>query len=163
MCFSATASFSAGAILTVIGVASLKKVQHRSQIPFASIALIFAAQQFAEGILWLALPGLDIYHIDRVVTYFFLFFAQVLWPVWIPLAVLLLEKQQTRKFFQKILVGIGLIVSGYLTYCMFKYQVWSEISCYHIQYHQFYPQTFRVAGGMMYVMATILPPFVFPH
>ncbi|WP_199120261.1 DUF6629 family protein [Pedobacter sp. ASV28] len=162
MCFSATASFSAGAVLTVIGIVSLKKVQHRSQLPFASIPLIFAAQQIAEGVLWLALPGTDTYHIDKLVTYFFLVFAQVLWPVWIPMAVLLLEKHQTRRFFQKILVGIGLMVSVYLGYCMIRYRVSAEISCYHIEYHQFYPETFRVVGGVMYIMATILPP-LFSH
>ena len=49
MCFSATASFSAGIILTVIGVASIKKAHHKSQLLFASIPFVFGIQQFAEG------------------------------------------------------------------------------------------------------------------
>ena len=55
MCFSANASFGAGVVLTIIGVAAIKKVQHPSQILFASIPLLFAVQQISEGILWITL------------------------------------------------------------------------------------------------------------
>ena len=93
MCFSATASFSAGVVLTVIGIATLKKVQHPSQIMFASIPLIFAVQQITEGVLWLALPSTAYPAIQVSFTYIFLFFAQVVWLLWVPLAILLLEKK----------------------------------------------------------------------
>jgi hypothetical protein len=54
MCFSASASFGAGAALTVLGVLSLRKSESRSHIMFASIPLLFAAQQFTEGFVWLS-------------------------------------------------------------------------------------------------------------
>ena len=91
MCFSASASFGAGIVLSVIGIASLKKVQHASQIPFAALPLIFAIQQFSEGILWLVLPNLEYLILRQVITYVFLFFAQIVWPVWVPFAILLLD------------------------------------------------------------------------
>ena len=57
MCFSAAASFTAGAVLTGIGVATLRKVEHPTYYLFASIPLLFAVQQFSEGVLWLTLPS----------------------------------------------------------------------------------------------------------
>ena len=110
MCFSATASFSAGVVLTVIGVATIKKVQHPSQILFASIPLLFAIQQIAEGILWLTLPNPAYLPTQVSFTYIFLFFAQVVWPLWVPMAILLLEKEDLRKRVQRYLVAAGMLV-----------------------------------------------------
>ena len=93
MCFSAGASFGAGVVLSVIGIASLKKVQTPSQIVFASVPLIFSVQQITEGFLWLALSNPAFAFLQQFTTYTFLFFAQVVWPMWVPLAIFLLEKE----------------------------------------------------------------------
>lgn len=114
MCFSASASFGAGFVLAVIGVATIKKTQHPSQLLFASIPLIFGVQQIAEGILWLTLPNPDYVNTQKIFTYVFLFFAQIVWPIWVPIAIMLLEKNATRKTMQKVFIGSGLIVGLYL-------------------------------------------------
>ncbi|GEP51067.1 hypothetical protein FNO01nite_17390 [Flavobacterium noncentrifugens] len=129
---------------------------------FAAIPFIFAIQQGAEGILWLSLPRGELLYLQESITYFYLIIAQIIWPIWVPVALLLLEKEQSRREFQRILVGIGILVSAYLTYCLFHFKVQSEIDCYHIAYIQTYPETFRVFGGILYITATILPPF-FSH
>ena len=54
MCFSETASFLAGTGLSVLGVATLRATQRRSEIPFAAIPLMFGLQQMVEGALWLS-------------------------------------------------------------------------------------------------------------
>lgn len=162
MCFSATASFSAGVVLTAIGVASIKKVQHPSQTMFALIPFIFAIQQVSEGLLWLSIPNEEWSYLQISITYFYLIIAQIIWPVWVPVSILLLEKEKTRKRTQRILVAVGILVSIYLTYCLFNFNIRSEIDCYHIAYIQTYPETFRVLGGLLYIVATILPPF-FSH
>lgn len=162
MCFSATASFSAGILLTAIGAASLRKVQHRSQFLFAAIPLVFAIQQFSEGILWLSMTHPELRYLKKGTTLFFLVVAQIIWPFYVPLAVLLLEKQRTRKNLQRLLAGIGLLVSVYLAYCLYSYDVRSEIDCCHIAYIQAYPEKFRIWGGLLYLVATIAPPF-FSH
>lgn len=162
MCFSATASFSAGIVLTVIGVASIKKVQHPSQTMFALIPLIFAIQQYSEGFLWLSIPNKQWSYLQISITYFYLIIAQIIWPIWVPVAILLLEKEKSRKNIQRALAVIGILVSAYLTYCLFNFNVRSEIDCYHIAYIQTYPETFRVLGGLLYITATIFPPF-FSH
>ncbi len=162
MCFSASASFSAGVVLAVIGIASLKKVQHPRQIMFASIPLIFAVQQIAEGILWVTLPNPAYFSIQQFLTYFFLFFAQVLWPAWVPISILILDKESKRKTIQRVLVGIGLLVSIYLAYFLVKYNVQAKIVGYHITYKQFYMAPFSILGGLFYIIATIGPAF-FSH
>ncbi|MES2267516.1 MAG: DUF6629 family protein [Bacteroidota bacterium] len=162
MCFSATASFGAGIVLTVIGVASLKRVRNSSQVLFAAIPLIFAVQQIAEGMLWLILSHPALVQYQTPITDVFLVFAQIIWPVWLPLAVLLLERSTMRKSFQKMLVGIGLLVSGYLTFCLIRYPVQANIDCYHIAYKQIYPADLRIVGGILYIVATIVPP-LFSH
>jgi len=94
MCFSANASFGAGVILTVIGVASIKKCHHPYMLLFASIPLLFGIQQIAEGILWVTLPQPDNVNIKKAAKYSYLVFAQVLWPIWVPISIMLMEKMK---------------------------------------------------------------------
>ena len=160
MCFSASASFGAGIVLSVIGVATLKKVQQPSQIPFAALPLIFAIQQFSEGILWLALPNPAYLILQQVIAYIFLFFAQIVWPVWVPIAILLLEKKEKRRKTQKIVAGIGMLLSCYLAYCLISYHVEAKIIGYHIFYEQDYPTLNQTYGLAFYIIATIVPAFI---
>jgi hypothetical protein len=110
MCFSASASFSAGVILSAIGVASIKKAQSPPHIFFASIPLIFAVQQITEGFVWLSLSNPTFVPLKQIATYNFLFFAQVVWPVWVPFSILKLEPKNRRRRSEKILVGIEFFI-----------------------------------------------------
>src|SRR6478735_5488520 len=123
MCFSAGASFGAGIILSVIGVASIKKVQTSSQIIFACIPLIFAVQQITEGFVWLSLSNSAYASSQQVATYNFLFFAQVVWPIWVPFAIFKLEPKERRRRAEIILVIIGVLVSLYFAYCLLTFHV----------------------------------------
>jgi len=162
MCFSAGASFSAGVVLTVIGVASIKKAQHPSQVLFASIPLIFGVQQFAEGVLWLTLADGEYVTTQKVATYIYLLFAQIVWPIWTPIAILLLEKNATRKIIQKGFVVTGVLVGAYLAYCLLMFHVEAKIEGKHILYIQDYPTYFKNFGMVFYGLATIAPSF-FSH
>lgn len=159
MCFSASASFGAGIVLSAISVATIKKVQQPSQIYFASIPIIFCVQQIAEGFLWLALSNPAYAPLQQITTYTFLFMAQVLWPIWVPFALLKLEKDEKRKRFQKILVGIGGFVSIYLAFCLLSFDVEAKIIGYHIKYVQDYP-AISYYGSSVYIIATIIPTFI---
>lgn len=160
MCFSASASFTAGVVLSVIGVASIRKSSTRSQLAFATIPMIFAVQQICEGFLWLALETPSFSSLQAMMTYLFLFFAQVVWPLWVPLAIYLLEENPKRKKIQKGLLGMGILVSAYLAYCLLSYPVLGKVLGYHISYEQDYPEALSLYGGGFYVIATILPPFL---
>ncbi len=162
MCFSANASFTAGVVLTTIGVVSIRKSQTRAHLLFAAIPLIFAIQQITEGIVWLTLLNPGHTALLKIATVVFLMFAQVIWPLWVPIAVLFLEKGETRKKIQKVLVGMGGLVGLYLAYCLMVYPVHAEIIGYHVTYKQDYPSRLANIGAILYVIATIAPPF-FSH
>lgn len=162
MCFSANASLGAGLALTVIGVLSIKKVQRPSLLLFASIPFIFGVQQLAEGVLWLTLPHPEYINTQRVATFVFLFFAQLLWPLWVPIAILMAEKKETQKNIQKVLVGLGLLMSFYLAYCLLTFNVEAKIIGKHITYLQDYPVSLQPYSMVLYLIVTISPTF-FSH
>lgn len=159
MCFSAGASFGAGALLTVIGVASIYKAQSTSQIIFASIPILFGLQQITEGFLWLALTNPAYASLRDASMYNFLVLAQVVWPVWVPFAILKLEPKKSRRGFQTLLVGFGVMVSLYLGYCLVTFPVSAEILGNHISYKEAFPPSLSRYCGFMYMVATIGPAF----
>ena len=63
MCFSATASFTAGAVLLGVGTLTLRSAlasrhsHRRRDLPFAAIPLLFAIQQLIEGVVWLTVSA----------------------------------------------------------------------------------------------------------
>ena len=105
MCFSATASFGVGAVLLTSGVATMKKVKEPNLIPFASISLIFAAHQITEGMLWLALTGTALSGWEYQLTYAYIIIAQILWPITLPIAMVLIEKEVVPALQRKIIIG----------------------------------------------------------
>lgn len=159
MCFSASASFGTGVVISTIGVISIKKVTAPKQYFFALIPLFFAVQQFSEGFLWLALTDSSYAPLEWMATYVFLFFAQVVWPFWIPFSIYMLEKESKSKNILKILMIIGTIVSIYLAYCLVTFYVKASIVGQHISYQQDYPEVFNKYSGLLYIIATVLPPY----
>ncbi len=160
MCFSANASFGAGIVLAAIGIASVKKAQTPSQIFFGCIPLIFCVQQITEGFVWLSLSNPAYASLKQVATYNFLFFAQVVWPLWIPLSILMLEPKMRQKKAGKIFVGIGALVSIYFAYCLLTFPVEATIAGHHISYQQDFPSGIAFYCGAIYIVATIVPAFL---
>lgn len=159
MCFSANASFGAGITLGVIGIASLAQVKKPAQIAFASIPLLFSVQQFAEGVLWLTLPVYADTTFQHIATFLFLFFAQVLWPVLVPVSIVLLERESK---FKKLLIAFtvaGILASIYSFYCLISFPVKATMTCCHIVYSLDYPQTFKYPIGILYGLSAIAPLF----
>lgn len=160
MCFSASASFAAGIILSAISVSTIKKVEKPSQIYFASIPLLFCIQQLSEGLLWLALTQSAYALFQNITTYIFLFFAQILWPFWLPFSLFKLEKNSRIKQKMKLFLGMGILVSFYLAYCLISFDVKAEIVGNHIFYNQDYPILFGNYGDLIYIIATTVPPLI---
>ncbi|MBL7892944.1 MAG: hypothetical protein JNL63_09965 [Bacteroidia bacterium] len=160
MCFSASASFGMSVLLLGAGVAAVKKAQNPSQIPFAVIPVVFSIQQFIEGALWLSLtnPAYSGWHQNA--TYIFLVFAQVVWPFWVPLSMLLLENDNKRKKIMILLSGLGCAVSLYLAFCLSNYAVNSGISDHHIRYDLDFPHYMTEFSGVFYFIPTVIPLFI---
>ena len=162
MCFSAEASFSAAAVLAVVGVVAVKKVNLPSQIAFASIPFLFSFQQFTEGIVWLSLLHTKYAFLAPVSTYTFLVIAQIVWPTWVPVSILYLEKDTKRKKALQLILGIGLSLSLYLLYCFINYDVHAEISGHHVKYNMNFPHTahFLWVTGIFYFIPTVISTIV---
>jgi len=161
MCFSAGASFAGGIVITAIGVATIIKVHKPSQIVFASIPLFFGFQQFVEGALWYILQHPEYAQYQNMVTHTFLIMAQVFWPAMIPLAVLHMEKNRKKIRYLWVLLGLGLSVSLFYTYCLLNFPVSPEISGYHIRYNADQnPKVLSLIAFSLYLITSITPLFV---
>src|SRR3989344_4914045 len=158
MCFSATASLIAGGALTAAGVATIRKTETKAELPFASIPLLFGIQQITEGVIWLSFgsPLLNI-----AMTYVYSMFSHVLWPIFVPIAILLLEKDLMRKKVLHVFSGIGLAVGIFLFYFILTDWVTSEITSNSIAYIS--PHLYLPLVMTLYVLATCGSWFVSSH
>jgi hypothetical protein len=112
MCFSTSASFIAGGSLTILGGASLLIAKKENKI-LAAIPLLFGIQQITEGFQWL--------HLNAGTTspaagYFFLFFALVVWPLYVPTFVYLLDEK--RRKILRWFMFLGIAVTFYFSWLL---------------------------------------------
>jgi hypothetical protein len=160
MCFSATASFAGGVIISSIGAAAIRKNTEPSQRLFVAIPMLFGLQQVAEGFVWYALqsPGHDM--ILKVAAYIFLILALVVWPTLLPLAVLHMESLEQRRKALYVSLATGMAVSFCFAIYTLIFKMTAQISSYHILYTIAYPQQLALLGAIAYIIATIPPLFV---
>lgn len=149
MCFSATASFVAGAALSATGVVTIRKT--KKEMLFAAFPLLFGVQQFIEGAVWLSFQyGLSF--INSIATYSFVFFAYVLWPILVPFSIVVLEPDIHRKKILYVFQFIGTVVGSYLAYFIISSSVASQIVNKSIVYSV--PEKNGVLLVGMYLLAT---------
>ena len=115
MCFSATASFSASAVLIPVGLLCLKQATklNRAYLPISLLPLVFGIQQAFEGGLWLGL-GTANQGLIRITALGFLFFSHFFWLFWMPLSSYMLEQDRRRKNIIKVFIFIGSIYGASL-------------------------------------------------
>ena len=157
MCFSATASFSAGAVLLGIGALTLKAARRRSEWPFAAIPLLFAIQQLIEGVIWLTFSA-DAPLLNTVMTHAYSFFSHVLWPVYLPVAVLMVEPPDGRRRGLTALVLAGSAVGIYLLYVLVAFPVMSRPTGQHVEYDS--PHFFAAEVMTLYLVSTTVSPLL---
>ena len=150
MCFSATASFIAGTALSALGVATLRATQRKAEIPFAAIPLMFGIQQIVEGVLWLSFT-FDARQLNVLMTYLFSIFSHVLWPMYVPFSISLLETVPWRRKTIWGFQGVGLFVGLYLLYMLVEFPV-TSVAAANIVYIS--PHFYKVPVMVLYVAAT---------
>jgi len=115
MCFSATASFTAAAVLIPLGMYCIKDTisWDKTYIPFACYPLFFGIQQMIEGLIWQAKDnGLN----AEITIYGFFFFSHLFWLFWVPFSVWIIERNQQKKqmMFYSIFAGLIFGLSMYI-------------------------------------------------
>ena len=169
MCFSATASFSAGVFLLGVGTLTLRSAlasrhsrhsHRRRDLPFAAIPLLFAIQQLIEGVVWLTF-SVDAPLLNSVMTHVYSFFSHVLWPVYVPVAVLLMEPAGWRRRGLIAFVAAGAAVGAYLLYLLVAFPVVSRPTGQHIEYVS--PHFFAAVTMTLYLLSTAVSPLLSTH
>lgn len=160
MCFSATVSFSAGAFLLGLGTLTLTSARRPRELPFAAIPLLFAIQQLSEGVIWLTF-SYDVPLLNAVMTHVYSFFSHVLWPVYVPVAVLLIEPPGRRRPTLLVFVATGLAVGAYLLYFLLAFPVVSRPTGQHIEYVS--PHFFAATTMTLYLLSTTVSPILSTH
>lgn len=160
MCFSASASFIAGAALLAVGAVTVKKAVRKTELPFAMIPVLFGVQQLVEGVIWLGFRH-DAPQLNTFMAQVYSLFSHVLWPIHVPLAVLLLEPVPWRRKALLAFLWVGAAVGLYLFYILVLFSVRAEAIGGHIQYvsPHFYAPV--VMGG--YLAATCISLFFSSH
>ena len=157
MCFSAFASFSAGAALLVIGGDSARRTRRMAELPYALIPLCFGVQQLLEGALWLTLARPQ-QCLSALLTQGYSVFSQVIWPIYIPLAVYLLEPNGLRRRAIGLIALAGAIVGSYLLWYMAHVPVIAQLNGQHIAY--IFPHFHQPLATVLYLLAACVSPLL---
>ena len=161
MCYSASTSFITSGILCAIGIACLQKARPTSLKFFACMPLFFAIQQAAEGMVWFGLSN-QYAALASLGTAFYLFFAYLFWPVWIPLSLFLVEEFFSRKkiLLSLIIVGICFDILVLILGCC---SASAEIVGNHLQYTIPGLEPYSIVLAVLYCTAVIVPFFIASH
>lgn len=151
MCFSASASFIAGAALAAAGVATLRMTRRKAEIPLAGVPLLFGVQQIIEGMIWLSFRD-DISLPRTALTLIYSVFSHVLWPMFVPFAVGLLETVSWRRRALAVCQVAGAAVGLYLLYGILQFPVTARVLGQHIVYES--PHFYVKAVMTLYLIAT---------
>jgi hypothetical protein len=160
MCFSPSASFGAAVVLSAVGAVAMSRADTASKKVLCAIPFIFAFQQFTEGMLWLSLLHSQWAAFTTSATYAFLIFAQVVWPAYIPLVILLFEKDKRRKKFISAFLIFGLLFALQALYSIFAYPIAVQAQHNHIQYELGFSLTQKWYYGLLYFVPTVFAPLL---
>jgi hypothetical protein len=158
MCFSPTADFAAASVLAPIGILTLASARTRNEIPLASVPMIFALHQFVEGFVWLGTEGHVSHGVESFAIYLYLAMAQLLLPIFVPIAIGLIEPVKWRRNLMYAAAVLGgaaalrfaliLIDQGAIAYPAAHTMVYKT------------PTDMGVIGGIAYFTATILTTLI---
>lgn len=158
MCFSPTASFATAGATAIIGAYTLLRAPTSRALPLALMPLIFGLQQGIEGLLWNNLLARPDGANTVALTTLFLFVAQVFWPLFAPVAVLLIEPDQRRRRLMSACLVVGIGVSGYLLWWLLQGTHGVVLVDGHVIYTT--PRQYSYGLGLAYLAATGLPMVV---
>lgn len=135
MCFSPQADLVGGIVVGAIGVDVLRHRDGRaSHNALCALPIILGFHQFIEAFVWLSLQGHISPGIGRFAMWVYVSIAFVLLPVFVPIAVFVLERQANRRRVMAPFVALGLAVAGILLAAMVRGPVGVELRPYHLAY-----------------------------
>ncbi len=158
MCFSATASFTAAAVTSALGLFALTRTRRLRDLPLAATPVLFAAQQATEGLIWLRMPMGPHATLDGPLVLAYLIFAQAFWPIYAPVAVWIIEQDPKRRRLMAPWIPVGAAVSGYLLWGLLRGHAIASEGNAHILYDA--GQAHLTLVGAAYLATVSLPLFM---
>lgn len=160
MCFSANASFTAAVVIGAVGLYALSQAKTLPWRLLALVPIIFALQQAVEGGVWLTFDwGLTAKPIHEILIYIFYIIATMVWPVYLPIVIYKLEKNDKRK---RGIAWLRLISFFYLFAIIFyltTHGVRADTHSGHITYAPLwekpYDTALQIALHIVYLILTI--------
>lgn len=153
MCFSASASFTAAAVLGATGVYTLGRVRDSRYRLLAAIPLLFAIQQGVEGLVWMSYPWQAPF-LRAVATQVYSVFSHLLWPVYVPWAVRAIETGPARRQALLGLAVAGAVSAAFLGWGMLTTPIQVEAVGGHLEYRS--PHFYIAVSLTLYLAATTL-------
>ena len=142
----------------------LSKRPHLYELPYALIPVLFGIQQFLEGLVWLKLLG-PISHFsylsESALTAAYSLFSQVFWPLFVPVAVGLLETIPWRRNAVAFCTLSGLTVGTFLLVAMIQRPIVAKIVDLHIAYD--FNHEYKVMASLLYLVGACAGPLLSSH
>lgn len=114
MCFSASASFTASAVLMPLGLYSTHLARTNQQpnyVPLALVPFFFGVQQLIEGLEWTAIDSGRIEPLTTLGALGFLFFAYCFWMIWIPWSAWSISRSTDSRALQHRLRWVAIVAT----------------------------------------------------
>jgi hypothetical protein len=146
-------------VLLGIGTTAIRRANTIRELPYAAIPVFFAAQQLIEGGLWLALPAQT--SSAHLLTIGYLLFSNVLWPIYVPIAIWMIEPDTVQRKCMRMPIMVGASVSLFFLAAMITHPVSAAIMGSHIDYNLPHPHD-KIAFAF-YAIATCLAPLLSSH
>lgn len=124
------------------------------------IPLLFGVQQLTEGVIWLTFSH-DAPVLKQTMTHVYSGFSHVLWPMYVPFAMGILEAVPWRKKTLFAFEAAGIAVGMYLLYFLVTTPVVAEVIGNHIVYDS--PHFYIVPVMVFYLAATCISCFFSSH
>jgi hypothetical protein len=155
MCFSATGSFAVASVIAGIGAVAIQQEKPPTHRMLAVVPLLFAAQQVAEGVVWMTIDHPGQVGLHRMAVDLFLGFALVLWPMWVPISLFVAERNRRRRRALAVLSWIGVAVGVYAAALLIHGRPTTHVAGHSVAY------SYRDRGPAL-VLALYLPGYVLP-
>jgi hypothetical protein len=134
MCFSAQADAVAGIAVVAIGLDSCRHVRHPKERLLGALPLVLGAHQLMEVFVWWDLQGHVSHAVGRFAMWAYLLVAFVVLPVYVPLAVVLIEPTQQRRRQMAPFLALGGLVSVALFTTMVRGPINAMLRPWHLSY-----------------------------
>jgi hypothetical protein len=152
VCFSPQADLVGGIIVGGIGIDVLRhRDGRRSHNALCALPLILGFHQFIEAFVWLSLQGHISAGIGRFAMWVYVSIAFVLLPIFVPIAVYVLEPHARRRRLMAPFVVLGTVIAGILLAAMIHGPVNVQLRPYHLAYSL--PLRHGVVVVSLYVVA----------